>query len=200
MIGSAPRYDDRRLSVPVEGTGGTGLTVFLLALGMVFAAGIALYVVARTGELFQVTSGGADPISIPAWLWFSTFFLFASSVLLEGGRQFSRMGRPRPVGSTVLLATLTGWAFIVLQVPGLVELVGEHRRHAPDAVMVYALIVFLVGLHLLHAVGGVALLTGFTVAQRTNGAAPAERLTLISRYWHFLAIVWLVMFSVFLAL
>lgn len=181
--------------------GRMGVWIFILSLNVLFAAGIALFVIARTGagsHVVRDTLGDRIP-SLPVWLWFSTFLLFTSSVALHQSLQWRKLGLPGHARRGFRIATAIAWAFAALQVPGLWRLAG---RYAPDPAapsVVYFLVLFLVGLHLLHAGGGLALMTSF--ARRAgfglDDAAEGERLANFAIFWHYLALVWLVLFSTF---
>lgn len=187
---------------PPPGTVTLGLRILIVTLGVFFAAGLLAYLTARTGRLgHMVTSGsGAGRITLPAWFWFSTFVILVSSVTLYGSLQFARAGRAGRARVFFLATTALGWLFLVLQVPGLVGLVRTHRTFAEHDVLIYALVLFLVGLHGLHVIGGLVPLT--VLAARSSSvpfdARRARVVRHMSAYWHFLAAVWIVMFSTFL--
>lgn len=178
-----------------------GVTVLLAALTMTFAAGLVLYVIARTGagsHLVRDTMHGALP-ALPAWLWASTFVLFTSSVALFQATQWARNSLPFQARRAFRLATTLGWVFAALQVPGLVALVDRYRPQGGERSVVYFLVMFLVVLHLLHAAGGLLPMTAFGRRgsfQREDGPG-MERLGNLSLYWHFLAGIWLAIFATF---
>lgn len=186
--------------------GGTrqGLWIFVLSLSVLFGAALILYVAARTGALgHAVRSGeGAPRLSLPVWLWISTLFILASSAALHQALQWARMNLPIQARRGLLIALGLGYAFVVFQIPGLVRLVASHRAAAAHNVRIYLLVLFLVTLHAIHVLGGLAPMTA--LARRSTAstfdAAGSEPLRNLSIYWHFLAAVWIVMFSVFVLL
>lgn len=178
-----------------------GVFVFIVSIGMLFAAGIAVYVAARTGAGDHIVH---DPyagtrIALPPWLWVSTFFLFVSSVALYQGRQWIAMGRPVGGLRGVRAAMLTGGLFAVLQVPGLVALVARFRPAGGKPSPVYFLVIALVALHALHALGGLAAGTALTrrLDPASLSASDRERLAVFALYWHFVVAAWLVLFATF---
>ena len=178
-----------------------GVTVLLGALTVTFGAGLILYVIARTGagsHLVRDAMHGELP-ALPVWLWVSTFVLFASSVVVFQAMQWVRMALPFQARRAFRLAAALGWVFLVLQVPGLVVLADRYRPEGGERSVVYFLVLFLVGLHLLHAFGGLFPMT--SLARRATflreDAPGRERLSNVGLYWHFLAGIWLVMFTTF---
>ena len=178
-----------------------GVTVLLGALTVTFGAGLILYVIARTGagsHLVRDAMHGELP-ALPVWLWASTFVLFASSVAVFPAMQWVRMALPFQARRAFRLAAALGWAFLALQVPGLVVLSARYRPEGGERSVVYFLVLFLAGLHLLHAFGGLFPMTA--LARRASflrdDGPGMERLSNVGLYWHFLAGIWLVMFATF---
>ena len=113
--------------------------------------------------------------------------------------QWVRMGLPFQARRAFRLAAALGWAFLALQIPGLVALSGRYRPEGGERSVVYFLVLFLVGLHLLHAFGGLFPMTSLARRasfQRDDGPG-MERLSNVGLYWHFLAGIWLAMFATF---
>ncbi len=181
--------------------GRQGMWIFVISLGMLFGAGIALLVLERTG------AGGhriRDPfagarLALPVWLWVSSFFLFVSSVALHQGREWIKIGVPIYGLRSIRAALGLGWVFAVLQVPGLVALTERFHPVSGNPSPAYFLVLVLVAMHALHAVGG--LVTGTTMAWRlkpgTVAGAGEERLSVFAIYWHFVVLAWLVLFLTF---
>ena len=166
--------------------GRLGVRVFSLSLGVLFLAGIVLFVLARTGAGGHVVRDAlhGQRLALPVWLWVSTFFLFASSVALH---------RTHVAGRGLALAAALGWTFLVFQVPGLLRLV-DSARPAPGArANVYVLVLLLTALHALHAAGGVTIMTALARRAHVDRAHVAEMAT----YWHVVGAAWLAMFTAF---
>jgi heme/copper-type cytochrome/quinol oxidase subunit 3 len=182
-----------------QSVGDQGLYVFLLALGVAFGAAFVAYVLARTGALgHQVRSAeGIAAITVPLWFWFSTFFILLSSAVLHYSKVTAGVDRPARSRRALLGALLCSWIFLGLQVPGLVELVRSHRVLLQEDLRIYALLIFLVALHALHVAGGIVPMTllGLTAHRRPLGPARYPALRRMTIYWHFLALVWIVMFN-----
>ena len=183
---------------PAAGTLGTWL--FIAGLAIAFAWLLYGYSVTRSHT-------PVVGLTVPVWFWFSTFALLVSSVTLHWSYLSAKMGRATVAGYALRLSTALGWVFALLQAPGLIELLGMHRQAAETTspgggggAAAYMLLFVLVALHSLHALGG---LTRMTILNRRayrdtatdNGAAHLKQMCL---FWHFLAIVWVVMFGVLL--
>jgi heme/copper-type cytochrome/quinol oxidase subunit 3 len=182
------------------GSATLGLRFFLAALTMFFGAGMVLYVAVRTGRLGQFSGPTDAEIAIPGLFWFSTFVILGASVLLEGAVLWSRGGGTRGARRFVLGATALSYLFLILQIPGSIFLLRAHRAGAEEGMFLYGLVLVLVVLHGLHVVGGLIPLT-MTAVRSSSGATDALdplRLRHLATYFHFLTIVWLVMFNVFL--
>jgi len=172
----------------------------MLALG-VFIAGLAVAFIWLLGG-YVLIKGRASigPLAIPVWFWFSTFALLVSSVVLQWSYLSARAGRLVISSNTLLLSTALGWLFLLLQTPGVLKLIETHRQVAEQHATLYLLVLVLVLLHGLHALVGIGRM--MVLNNRThrsssneNSAAHLKQMCLI---WHFLAIVWVVMFGVIL--
>jgi heme/copper-type cytochrome/quinol oxidase subunit 3 len=174
-----------------------GMWVFVVSLIALFGAGIALFVLARTGgggHLVRDVERGAR-IALPVWMWGSTLLVFCSSVALHQGLSWGRMGLPAQARRAVRGAAGAGWGFLILQVPALLVLVDRYRAVSGIRPVVVFLVVTLSGLHLLHAAGGAIALA--RLASRGPTPAPGGAWSLMAIYWHFLAGLWLVLFLTF---
>jgi heme/copper-type cytochrome/quinol oxidase subunit 3 len=200
------RPEDRAGEAPSfeapPGSSNLGLGILLISLGVFFAAGLAAYVTARTGRLgHQVTSGsGIEHVDLPVWFWVSTLVILVSSACLHYAQVSARVGHARRARRAFLATAALGYLFLLIQIPGLVQLVSRHRAAAETQTLIYMSVLFLVVLHALHVVGGLIPATGIAASsarmpldERRVGA-----LRRMALYWHFLAVVWMVLFSTFL--
>ncbi|MCW8193436.1 cytochrome-c oxidase [Proteobacteria bacterium 005FR1] len=127
-------------------------------------------------------------------LWVNTGMLFLSSLALQWTRMNLHRNAAR-VRAGLLLGALTTIAFVVGQLL-------VWRAMSADGYIVYgnpanSFFYVLTGLHALHILGGlwVWIRTGVKVRL---GASPDEvrlSIELCSTYWHFLLLVWLVVFA-----
>jgi len=181
---------ESRVTAP-RGAGVLGMALFLLTLTVLFAASIAGYLVVRSrAEAWPP----ADMPELPAGLWVSTLVILASSGTMHGALLSVRRNAYGALIGCMLITTLLGVAFLVSQAANWLWLIGIHAtaRTGLYMFMFYAL----TGLHGLHVIGGLALL-GTVTARAFLGRYTAEHhpgVTYATMYWHFLDVVWLVMF------
>ncbi len=189
-------YDAARDFETPPGTGAFGMVLFLASLSMLFGAGLLGYGIIRSRV------EGVDLVGLPLPLWFSTGLLVTSSAFLHYAVLSLKAGHLGAFRTGLLVTFLLGLAFCVVQAPGLYEMVSMHRAAAESHVYLFALIVFLVIVHGLHVIGG--LLPMAVVARKAfndhYGPENREPVHHLAMYWHFLDVVWMVMFSTFLVL
>jgi len=165
------------------------LTFFLIAASIVFSLfGVSYYIRMELPDWL--------PIAEPTALWFNTGLLIASSVLFQWSRNIVGNGGSK----NVMLAFFGGGVFASLfiyaqlQTWDELQASGVYLSSNPAADFYF----LLTGLHALHVAGGLYVWLK-CVFRMVTGAEPlAQRLSieLCTVYWHFLLIVWLVMFAV----
>lgn len=177
-----------------------GLWVFLAALAMLFAASMFGYVWIRVFGP-QPLSQSTERVHVPSLLWVSTILVLGVSFAMH--RALAAIRRERHDAFRTWLRISLGLAigFIAVQTPAMIMLLHEHAVARAQGLHIYGLIFFLVLLHALHVVGGVVALVRVIVLETRRifdheHFLPAKHAAL---YWHFLDIVWLVMFGTFLA-
>ncbi len=162
-----------------------GLWVFIGVASTLFALFLLAYVMRLSG------SDGAA-IALPWQLWLSTALLAAGSVLLQ--RAHARRAAARALllaGGACVIAFLAaqGWAWHALQA-------ADVRLASHPAASFFYL---LTALHGLHVAGGLAAWeVTLQAVSRQAGPGPTDwRVALCARYWHFLFVVWVVLFAAF---
>lgn len=188
----APRARHQHLP---PGTGTFGMVLFLLSLGMLFAASVVGYLVIRFQPTQPLPPG---ELELPAVLWASTVAILASSFTIHTALQNVRLERQTRFRQALTLTLLLAVAFLLLQAPGLSHLLYAHRL--AEDVQLYGLVFFLVLVHAAHLLGGLLPLTVITY-QAHAGRYDHEHhgpVQYIVMYWHFLDAVWVILFGVFL--
>ena len=194
--------------------------LFLASLAMLFIASMLGYV------LIRVTGGQpTGVIRLPASLWVSTIMMLASSYtmhrcLLAIRREKQALFRTY-LTATILFATV----FVFIQTPAMAQLLREHQAatveykkqqadlkpavHDPSSnedeiiaghrsMPFYGLVMVLILIHALHVVGGMIAL-GVVAYHGYQGRYDHEHFVGVNNcvlYWHFLDVVWIVMFTV----
>jgi cytochrome c oxidase subunit 3 len=145
-----------------------GLWVFLGVVTSLFSLFVTAYVM-------RLSSPDATAIAMPWQLWLSTGLLALGSVAMHRGQM--------TVGGACAVAFLVvqWWAWQALQAANVV-LAGN-----PAASFFY----LLTALHGLHVAGGLVAWVNVQ-AEPTPG-----RVALCARYWHFLLLLWVVLFTLF---
>lgn len=153
------------------------LTVFFLA------AMLALLLVAKRLP---------EPAALPVGMWLATVGVVAISVTLRRAEQAVRREQQPVFRQWLLAAVLSSVLFFAAQSWGLWELVSIHLAAAGNT-QTWILLFVLVGLHSLHVLVGLGVL-GLVSVRALRGRFDHEyhlELTLVSRYWHFLDLMWL---------
>jgi cytochrome c oxidase subunit III len=182
------------MSEPTQRLGRFAMTLFLVALGVLFAASMVGYLVVRLRAPAWPPAGSPR---LPAGLWISTLLLLLSSLTMHLALGQARAGRGRRLRDWLLATSLLGLAFLVSQVLNWIHLITV--AHLPAKANLYAFTFYMLsGLHGAHVLGGLIPL-GITATQAHRGrytTGEHEGVVHMSMYWHFLDAVWLVMFAV----
>jgi cytochrome c oxidase subunit 3 len=196
-----------RMAHPVPTKAATfAMWLFLAMLTMLFAAGLMGYIMIR----FDLTRLGIEeqpgnipmpakvvPVHLSPLFLLSTAIVMAASVTIHVA--VVRIRRQLVDAAKFWVWVTLGLAvlFCIVQVPGLTDLWRQHvPRIVPGANMA-KLIAMLIVVHALHVLGGVVYL--IIVADRARrGVYDHEHYVGIRHaalYWHFLDIVWLIMYG-----
>jgi cytochrome c oxidase subunit 3 len=136
------------------------------------------------------------PMSDPAQLWFNTGLLVISSVLFQWARNISKRDSQKNIMTAFIGAGVFAILFIAGQLVswGNLQAAGFYVASNPANSFFY----LLTGLHGLHLLGGLWVWSKSSIRLITSGKPDDIRLSieLCSMYWHFLLIVWLIMFAI----
>lgn len=186
-----------------------GLWVFLAMVSSLFALFTAAYLM-RMGHGHGHGEALHDWQSVtkPAVLWLNTLVLIAASFAMQTARNaadadnlarsIDRVRNAFTLGGVLTLVFLAGqlWAWAQLQATG------QYSASSPA----YAFFILLTGVHGLHLVGGLAVWMK-TASRVWRGMEDADlievgkvRLSvqLCTTYWHYLLLVWAVLFALLL--
>ncbi len=173
-----------------------GMWLFILSDSMTFAALLVAYSYARAGS-------GAWPA--PFHLWPSivmasvmTLVLLSSSFTMAFGIHAAKKGHTKRAVRYIVLTILGGLGFLVLHMNewrGLIQ-AGVRLTQNPWGAPLFGGTFFtLTGLHMLHVAGGIvylaAIARGFGAGRYTHADVEVSGL-----YWHFVDLVWLVLFPI----
>ncbi len=192
--------------------GDFGMALFLAALAMLFGASMVGYVIIRVMKTRDVLQPGTDVVAYPAtapplWsihlplgLWISTLIILLSSVSIHMALKQVRRERQGRFRGWLIATLLLAILFLLVQAPSLAMLILEHFNADTDHTLL-GLIFFLILLHALHVVGGIIPLAVITyrAGQDRYDHEQHDPVRHLAAYWHFLDMVWVVMFLTFLA-
>jgi cytochrome c oxidase subunit 3 len=136
------------------------------------------------------------PLSDPAQLWLNTGLLFISSALFQWARNIGKRDQQK----NIMTAFIGGGVFAVLFIAGQLitwsslQANGYYLTSNPANSFYY----LLTGLHAVHLLGGLWVWSKSSIRMLSGGEPKDVRLSieLCTLYWHFLLIVWLIMFAV----
>lgn len=167
-----------------------GLGIFLAVVGALFTLLISAYL----GRM-----GGADwwGIPIPRLLWVNTAALAASSLALQWAKTEIRPDHRDRLNAALVTAFATAVFFVAGQFLAWRQLIsaGYVLADNPSNSFFY----MITGLHGLHILGGLFVLGRTAIRARSEPLSARMLLSveLCVIYWHFMLVVWLVLFALF---
>ncbi len=192
-----PQASWSRPSPPI-GAGTFGMILFLFALAMIFGATIGGYFYIRS-ESPAWPPPGSPPLP-RGGLWLSTGILLLLSVAVQWALRSVRWDRQGTLRAALVVTGVLALAFLANQAHNWDEV---RAILVPPGAKVRAYtstFYILTGTHALHVLGGLLVLAVVTVkAFRGDYSSvyhPGIRYS--AMYWHFLDVVWLVLFAVLL--
>jgi cytochrome c oxidase subunit 3 len=175
-----------------EATARVGMLLFLGSWAMMFAGlFFALGVVRWRSPMWPPEEVGSLPVG---WAALNTALLLGSSVALEVALRAVRGARLPRMLAALRVALLVGMAFLASQVLLFARMAALGVRW--DAGAFGGAVFGLCGFHALHAAVGLVGLGAVVVAATRGSVQPARhlRLRLWTQYWHFVGVVWLILF------
>lgn len=177
----------------VPGAGVLGMWLLLATLGVLFGAAIAGYLIVR---LRYPDWPPAGMPRLPSGLWLATVLAVLASGAVQAALAGVRAGNEASCARRLRGGAAAAVAFLVVQGwnwSGLLSLAVTAETN------LYAFTGWILsGLHAAHVVGGIVLLE--VVARRAAAgryrADAHDGVRYAAMYWHFLTVVWLVLFLV----
>lgn len=175
-----------------------GAILLLVSLGVFFLASLilyAIYVVTRLGR----DAGEVAPFYLPPSFVLTTISLIAVSVLLHLAVAAVRQERQSDFRLYILIAFCVSLLFFAIQGLGLFWMIQQLNEPFDTMLNLYSFTLFLVLVHALHVIGGVAGLTFilFGIARSRYDHERHFPVRFCAMYWHFLDAVWIVMLGCF---
>lgn len=174
----------------VPGAGKLGMWVFLLTDAVTFAGLLIAYGVLRARAAHWPDPATRLGIPLTAGM---TFLLICSSVTMVLALAAARADDRRGVARWLALTILGGLLFLTGQAHEYVALVREKHLGLATDHMASSFFV-ITGFHGLHVAAGVAYLT-VVLARARGGRAGADEVELAGLFWHFVDVVWILVFT-----
>ncbi len=170
------------------------LWIGLTSIVMTFAGLTSGYVVSRSALMAE---SRWLQFGLPQMFTVATVVIVLASLAMVWARRSARNGNVGQVKTGVGIALLLGIAFIVLQFLGAKELRDSgYFFTGPSSNTAVSWVYVIAGLHWLHVISGIIVLT-VTFIRATKNAYTKENhlgLDLSCIYWHFLDILWIYLF------
>ena len=185
VIGDVPEMQGSSATIAKVGLG-----IFLAVVGALFTLLISAYL----GRM-----GGADwwSIPIPGLLWVNTAALAASSLALQWAKTEAGADHRERLNAALAAGFVTAVLFVSGQFLAWRQLLsaGYVLADNPSNSFFY----MITGLHGLHVLGGLFVLgrTAFRARSEPLSARISLSVELCAIYWHFMLVVWLILFALF---
>lgn len=165
------------------------LRFFMVIASVIFSLAAVTY-------YLRLSFGDWVPLADPTLLWINTGLLVASSALLQGARNAAQKDEFR----TVRTLFVSGGIFAALFIGGQLlawqqlDTAGLGIDTSPASAFFY----LLTGLHGVHLLGGMWVWSRTAFRLFSQGETAGTRLTveLCTAYWHFLLVLWVLLFAV----
>ncbi|MBL4821494.1 MAG: cytochrome c oxidase subunit 3 [Gammaproteobacteria bacterium] len=193
---TAKPWEQKGIIGPLEPVGAfdvppekVALSLFLAVAGIIFSLFTISYF-ARMGL------GDWTPLAEPTQLWFNTGLLVISSIMFQWTRNMLKKEQL----ANIKIGLLGGGVFAVLFIAGQLMVWQNLQNNGFFVASNPANSFFYIftGLHGIHLLGGLWVWSK-TSFKLLSGAEPGElklSIELCTIYWHFLLLVWLVMFGI----
>jgi cytochrome c oxidase subunit III len=175
-----------------------GMLLLLVSLGIFFFASLILYAIYVTIRVAPA-AGSIIPFYLPSSFVLTTVILIAISTVLHLAVSAVSRERQTDLKRYVWIAFLLSLSFFVVQAFGLSWMIAQLLQPTDTMQNLYGFTFFLVVVHALHVIGGVAGLVFLIFGMRKH-RYDHERyfpVRFCAVYWHFLDVIWIIMLACF---
>jgi cytochrome c oxidase subunit 3 len=172
----------------------------LIALMTLLAVVTSFFALILSAYSLRMELGDWVPMTEPRLLWTNTAMLILASIAFQWTRNGAVKGRASRLKPGLIAAGLLTTGFIAGQFIAWQQLQadGQFVTNNPSNAFFY----FLTGAHAIHILGGMyvwARATTRVLLGRAEGSAIRRSIELCTIYWHFLLLVWLILFGLLLS-
>ncbi len=180
--------------------GPLGTNTRLIALLGLLAVVSSFFALILSAYALRMELGDWVPLTEPQLLWTNTVMLILASIVFQWTRNAAVKNQQSRLAPGLLLTGLLTTAFVVGQLVAWQQLQssGQFITSNPSNAFFY----FLTGAHAVHIIGGMyvwARATAKVVLGKGDALLIARSIELCTIYWHFLLLVWLVLFGLLLS-
>jgi cytochrome c oxidase subunit 3 len=166
------------------------LTTFLAVVTSFFALIMSAYTL-------RMDLGDWVPLTEPQMLWANTGVLVAASIAFQWTRNAAMLGAMARVKPGLIITGVLTTLFLLGQYVAWQELYGSGQYMTSNPANAFFFL--MTGLHALHIAGGMYVWARATQRAYSGGDDIIQSIELCTIYWHFLLLVWLVMFGLLLS-
>jgi len=192
-----PWLEQRPIEI-VHGDGALSLPSVKVGLGVFLAVATSLFALLISAYHMRMVGEDWTRLAVPRVLWLNTAVLILASVAMQRTRVAARRGQLDRVKSGLIAGGALSFSFLAGQLWAWQQM--DASGYFLTANPAYSFFYLLTALHGLHLLGGLWV-WGRTTAKVLHGVEVGKvRLSveLCSVYWHYLLLVWLVLFAVLL--
>ena len=196
-VGATPWVAETAAEADYQAPMGAGpKTIVLVTLLAVITSFFALMVSAYG---IRMEAGDWYPVREPDILWTNTALLLLAGIAFQWTRAAARNGRQNRLRPGMVLTGLLTIGFLVGQWLAWQQLTAAGQGLTVNPANGFFFL--LTGVHALHIIGGLYVWARATlrVFGGADTAAVEDSIRLCTTYWHFLFIVWLVLFGLMLS-
>jgi cytochrome c oxidase subunit 3 len=180
--------------------GGTSDRSKLIALLTLLAVVSSFFALILSAYALRMDLGDWVPMTEPQLLWLNTAMLIVASAVFQWTRNGAINGQDKRIKPGLLISGVLTIGFVLGQYIAWLQLQssGQLITSNPSNAFFY----FLTGAHAVHILGGLYVWARATM-NVVRGTGEAEKISrsieLCTIYWHYLLLVWLILFGLLLS-
>lgn len=171
-----------------------GMWIFLASEVMFFTGLIGSYIILRWGAANPWPEPG-EVLNVPITAG-NTFLLICSSVTMVKAFAAIEDGNQKMLKAWLLATAIIGACFVGVQIYEYSELI--HHEFLPSSGLYGSTFFTMTGFHGFHVTVGVLCMLWVTVKAFRGGYTQADHqgVEIIGLYWHFVDLVWIILFTI----